>query len=250
MLNLFRFCLYPRVLIYLTYSTDKYCNLRYWIIYVYFVLCPKVYFIIAFGKMVKKKLVGTPNKTGSRFAPRPIFDYSKIPNTGIKICGDQPLPAARKMITRGLNAVKERNTIMMRLWRRLTGLDTWRWSVLPTLNEEDCFQLRNTIYLILDLKKPSIRYIGHTTQRLDKRLSDHIRNMKFLQRYGEFEKDTHKSLLSYRLSVNGVYNLCAIPWLHFETMIDSSWPLPGTADFRHLVEERYEFPLADALHCF
>jgi hypothetical protein len=106
------------------------------------------------------------------------------------------------------------------------------------------------IYLILDLKKRNIRYIGQTTQRLDKRISDHIRNMKFLQSFGSFKKGTHKSLLSYRLAVNGVHNLCAIPWLCFESMIDPTWPLPGTFEFRKLVEKNYEFPLADALHCF
>ena len=74
--------------------------------------------------------------------------------------------------------------------------------------------------------------------------------MKYLQRYGSFEKGTHKSLLSYRLAVNGIHDLCVIPWLHFESLINSTWPLPGTVDFRRLVEKRYEFPLADALHCF
>ena len=73
--------------------------------------------------MVKKKPVGTRKAIGSKFAPRPIFDYSKIPKVGIKILGDPPLPTARKIISRGLFAVKERNSPIMRLWRRLTGLD-------------------------------------------------------------------------------------------------------------------------------
>ena len=33
-------------------------------------------------------------------------------------------------------------------------------------------------------------------------------------------------------------------------MIDPKWPLPGTVDFRRLIEEKYEFLIADALHCF
>ena len=33
-------------------------------------------------------------------------------------------------------------------------------------------------------------------------------------------------------------------------MIDHKWPLPGRADFRRLIEEKYEFLIADTLHCF
>ena len=88
------------------------------------------------------------------------------------------------------------------------------------------------------------------SQRSEKRISDHIRNMKVLQRFGTFKEDTHKSLLSYRLAVNGVQNLCDIPRLNFDPMIDPKWPLAGTVDFRRLIEKKYEFPIADALYCF
>ena len=110
--------------------------------------------------------------------------------------------------------------------------------------------MKNVIYLIFDLKIRNLRYIGQTTQRLEKRISDHIRNMKLLQRFGSFKEGTHKSLLSFRLAVHGVQNLCVIPYLNFEDMIDPEWPLPDTVDFRRLIEKRYEFPIADALHCF
>ena len=71
--------------------------------------------------------------------------------------------------------------------------------------------MKNVIYLIFDLKIRNIRYVGQTCQRLEKRISDHIRNMKFLQRFGTFKEGTHKSLLSFRLAVNGVKHLCVIP---------------------------------------
>ena len=60
---------------------------------------------------------------------------------------------------------------------------------LAKYSEHTCFYPA----LILDLKKHNIRYTGQTTQRLEKRTSDHIRNMKYLKRYGAFEKGTQKA---------------------------------------------------------
>ena len=72
--------------------------------------------------MVKKSASLSCN-TYTKYAPVPVFDYNKIPNTGIKILHEQPLVTARKIIARGLDAVKKQDTLIMKLWKRLTGLD-------------------------------------------------------------------------------------------------------------------------------
>ena len=55
------------------------------------------------------------NNTSTKFAPKPIFDYTKIPNSGIKILCDHPLRTARRIIARGLNTVKKQDTLIMKL---------------------------------------------------------------------------------------------------------------------------------------
>ena len=55
------------------------------------------------------------NNTSTKFAPKPIFDYTKIPSSGIKILREQLLPTTRRIIARGLDAVKKQDTLIMKL---------------------------------------------------------------------------------------------------------------------------------------
>ena len=66
-------------------------------------------------KSMSKKLVSISDNTSTKFAPRPIFDYKKIPRMGTKILREQPLPTARKVITRGLQALKDVDGVLMKL---------------------------------------------------------------------------------------------------------------------------------------
>ena len=106
------------------------------------------------------------------------------------------------------------------------------------------------IYVILDLKRYRTLYVGQTIQRLDKRISDHIRNMQYLQRFGAYKPGCHKSLITYRLAVKGIHDICVLPWLCFRENLKPTWPLPGTGRFRKFVENLHEFPLAERLNCF
>ena len=79
--------------------------------------------------------------------------------------------------------------------------------------------MRNLIYLIFDEKRYRTIYIGQTTQTLEKRIRDHIRKMKFLQRYGTFDNKTHKSLIAYRMAVSGIRDVHVLPWFYFGNLI-------------------------------
>ena len=72
---------------------------------------------------ISKKLDCISDNTSTKFAPRPIFDYRKIPRVGSKVLSEKPLPTARKVIARGLLALKNEDALLMKLWIRLTGLD-------------------------------------------------------------------------------------------------------------------------------
>ena len=62
-----------------------------------------------------RRLTGASSNTCTKFAPVPNFDFTKIPKVGIKVLSQEPLPTARKIIARGLNAIKEENTLLMKL---------------------------------------------------------------------------------------------------------------------------------------
>ena len=62
-----------------------------------------------------KRLAGASTSTSTKFAPVPIFDYNKIPRVGIKFLSTLPLPTGRKIIARGLKAVKEQDAVLMKL---------------------------------------------------------------------------------------------------------------------------------------
>ena len=64
---------------------------------------------------MSEKPVSVSDYTSTKFAPRPIFDYRKIPKLGIKVLSEQPLPTARKVIARGLQALKNENALVMKL---------------------------------------------------------------------------------------------------------------------------------------
>ena len=191
-----------------------------------------------------------PGDTATIYAPGRIFDSTKIPRDGPTVLQDPPLKAARFVIRKGLSALNSKNSRAVKLWKRLTGHDEWRFTKLPTMSVEDCCIMKNLIYLIFDTERHRITYVGQTTQTLEKRISDHIRKMKFLQNYGSFDNKSHKSLIAYRMAVNGIQHIHVLPWFHFGNLIKPSWPIPGTADFRKLIERRYEFPIAESLHCF
>ena len=61
--------------------------------------------------------------TTTKFVPKPIFDYIKIPRVGTNVLSEQPLPTACNVIARGLQAIKNEDALLMKLWIRLTGLD-------------------------------------------------------------------------------------------------------------------------------
>ena len=55
------------------------------------------------------------------------------------------------------------------------------------------------IYVIMNTKINNIIYVGHTAQKLDKRISAHICNVKYLQRHQSFKENRHKSVITPRL---------------------------------------------------
>ena len=118
-----------------------------------------------------------PGSESSRFACEKIFDLSKIARDGRYYLKEKPLPTARLLIRRGISAIKDKIPRVARIWRILTGFDDWRQNTLPELSEEECEASEYMIYVILDLKRYRTLYVGQTIQRLDKRISDHIRNM-------------------------------------------------------------------------
>ena len=71
--------------------------------------------------------------------------------------------------------------------------------------------MKNLIYIIFDDKNYRLIYVGQTIQTLEKRISDHVRNMKFLQRFGAFEEKSHKSLIAYRMAVCGTHDVHVLP---------------------------------------
>ena len=82
---------------------------------------------------------------------------------------------------------------------------------MPNIPLAECYKLKNIIYIIFDDKNYKLIYVGQTIQTLEKRISDHIRNMKFLQRFGSFEEKSHKSLIAYRMAVYGTQDVHVLP---------------------------------------
>ena len=132
----------------------------------------------------------------------------------------------------------------------MTGYEKWRTKQFPALTAEDGYALQNVIYVIYDRKVVGTIHVGQTSQRLDKRISDHVRKMKYLQKYREFGKKSHKSRIAYRLAVDGTENAGVVPWICFDELIDTTWPTPGSFRFRRYVEEKFEFPIAEQLRTF
>ena len=87
------------------------------------------------------------------------------------------------------------------------------------MSTEECCKVKNLIYLIFDESRHSTIYVGQTIQKLEKRISDHVRNMKFLQRFGAFEEKAHKSLIAYRMAVYGIHDVHVLPWFCFTKLI-------------------------------
>ena len=63
------------------------------------------------------------DSTTARYASERIFDFRKIARTGPAVLQDDALPTARLLIKRGLTALKQRNRRVMKIWKRITGLD-------------------------------------------------------------------------------------------------------------------------------
>ena len=160
-----------------------------------------------------------PKDSTTMYAPGRIFDMTKIPQNGPAILKDPPLKVARLLIERGLSALHKENSRALKLWRCLTGFDDWRLTRLPKIPLLECCTLRNLIYIIFDDKRYSVIYVGQTIQKLEKRISDHIRNMKHLQRFGSFEDKSHKSLITYKMAVHGIDGIHVLPWFCFENLI-------------------------------
>ena len=143
-----------------------------------------------------------PKDSTTFYAPGRIFDVTKIPRYGSAILKDPPLKVARLLIQRGLSALHNENSTR-----------------LPNIPLKECCTLKNLIYIIFDDKRYSVIYVGQTIQKLEKRISDHIRNMKHLQRFGSFDDKSHKSLITYKMAVNGIHGIHVLPWFCFEKSI-------------------------------
>ena len=63
------------------------------------------------------------DSTTARYASERIFDFRKIARTGPAVLQDDALPTARLLIKRGLTALRQRNRRVMKIWKRITGLD-------------------------------------------------------------------------------------------------------------------------------
>ena len=153
----------------------------------------------------------SPKDSTTVHTPGRIFDITKIPRNGPTVLKDPPLETARLLIRRGLSALNNENSRAIKLWKCLTGLDEWRFLKLPNIPLAECYKLKNIIYIIFDDKNYKLIYVGQTIQTLEKRISDHIRNMKFLQRFGSFEEKSHKSLIAYRMAVYGTQDVHVLP---------------------------------------
>ena len=106
------------------------------------------------------------------------------------------------------------------------------------------------IYVIMHRKLHHIIYVGQTAQELEKRISAHVQNIKYLQRHRSFKENSHKCLISLKLAIHGLSDVCVLPQLHFKDKINATQPISGTAPFRKRVEQFYEFKIAEALHSF
>ena len=153
----------------------------------------------------------SPNDSTTVHTPGRIFDITKIPRSGPAVLKDPPLKTARLLIQRGLSALNNEHSRATKIWKCLTGLDEWRFLKLPNIPLAECYKLKNLIYIIFDDKNYRLIYVGQTIQTLEKRISDHVRNMKFLQRFGAFEEKSHKSLIAYRMAVCGTHDVHVLP---------------------------------------
>ena len=64
-----------------------------------------------------------PRAERTPYAPTKIFKLSRIARDGLNKMTDKPLPTARKVIKRGLLAVKIGNTRVSKIWKIDSGLD-------------------------------------------------------------------------------------------------------------------------------
>ena len=124
-----------------------------------------------------------PKDSTTIYAPGRIFDVTKLPQNGPAVLKDPPLKVARLLIQRGLSALHNENSRAVKLWKCLTGFDDWRLTRVPCIPLTKCCTLKNLIYIIFDDKRYGIIYVGQTIQKLEKRISDHVRNMKDLHRF-------------------------------------------------------------------
>ena len=124
---------------------------------------------------------------------------------------EKPLIVARQAITKGILDLKHKTGRVHKIWRIRTGKDDWWHTTLPKLTIDTILKLQNIVYVILDVKTINILYVGHTTQRMEKRISDHIRNALYLQKYKGQETGGHKSLIAYRIAVHGTKNIRVLP---------------------------------------
>ena len=180
----------------------------------------KNFFLVKMSRVFSSQCDGkNPKDSKTIHAPGRIFYVNRIPQSGPRVLKDPPLEVARLLIRRGLSALHNQNSRAVKLWKCLTGHDDWRFLKLPTITLEDCYTLKNVIYLIFDDKNYNLIYVGQTIQKLEKRISDHVRNMKFLQRFGAFEEKAHKSLIAYRMAVYGIHDVHVLPWFCFTKLI-------------------------------
>ena len=148
-----------------------------------------------------------------------IFDVTKIARSGPAVLKEPPLETARLLIRRGLSALHDENSRALKLWKCLTGHDEWRFTKRPHTPLAECYTLRNLIYIIFNDKNYGFIYDGQTIKMLEKRISDHVRNMKYLERFGSFEEKSHKSLIAYRMAVCGIQGIHVLPWFCLEKLI-------------------------------
>ena len=64
------------------------------------------------------------------------------------------------------------------------------------------------IYVIMHKKLHHIIYVGQKAQELEKQISAHVYNIKYLQRHRSFKENSHKSLIALKLAIYGLSDVC------------------------------------------
>ena len=101
-----------------------------------------------------------PGAEKSPYTPGNIFKLSNIARDGPNRMKDKPLPIARRLIERGIRAIKNWNTRVSEVWGITTGFDDWRLTILPTLSIDKILSLKNVIMSFWISKNPMCSTLG------------------------------------------------------------------------------------------